>query len=427
MRVFALLLSALSVAHADIPAHCLATDVLGEWTYALSRASDSSDLKESCPAKDAKDKVAITLHAPNVATDAAGNRGSWTMIYDQGFEVTIHDRKYFHFMHYTTDASGNVTTDCGRSLADFGWAHDVPTPGRSPENWACFTASKTANGPLRSAAPARHGSGRLLGVPRSDVHLADAPKAVRNHPSEYEGLPDSFDWSDKTEKAPTGRIEPMRDQLTCGSCFAFAGTTMIAARARVKSDAANDANLMLSPQSIVSCTGYAQGCDGGFPYLVAKFAEDFGVPTDPCFPYEAGIVGERQPKCAKQCADKGALVRATNYRYVGGYFGNCSEAAMMRELVNSGPVAVGITVPQSFEDYRSGIYVEDKAAAAPYKPFEPTGHAVLVVGFGEEGGVKYWRVKNSWGRHFGETGYFRVRRGTDEISIESMAVATDVA
>ena len=68
--------------------------------------------------------------------------------------------------------------------------------------------------------------------------------------------------------------------------------------------------------------------------------------------------------------------------------------------------------------------------AEPYKPFEPTGHAVLIVGYGVDDGpsgpVKYWRVKNSWGRHFGETGYFRVRRGTDEIAIESMAVAADV-
>jgi len=101
----------------------------------------------------------------------------------------------------------------------------------------------------------------------------------------------------------------------------------------------------------------------------------------------------------------------------------------MRELVASGPLAVGITVPSSFEEYRSGVYIEPKAdgGAIGSKPFEPTGHAVLVVGYGvDEQGVKYWRVKNSWGRHFGETGYFRVRRGTDEISIESMAVATDV-
>ena len=103
---------------------------------------------------------------------------------------------------------------------------------------------------------------------------------------------------------------------------------------------------------------------------------------------------------------------------------------MMRALVEGGPLAVGITVPRSFEEYRSGIYVENKEegvhGTTPYKPFEPTGHAVLVVGYGVEDGVKFWRVKNSWGRHFGETGYFRVRRGTDEISIESMAVATDV-
>ena len=146
---------------------------------------------------------------------------------------------------------------------------------------------------------------------------------------------------------------------------------------------------------------------------------------------EAGIVGDAQPACAKQCADASQAWRATNYRYVGGYFGNCSEVAMMRELVSSGPLAVGITVPASFESYTSGVYVEDAAEGAgaaelAYAPFEPTGHAVLVVGYGEEDGEKYWRVKNSWGRHFGETGYFRVRRGTDEISIESMAVASDV-
>lgn len=139
---------------------------------------------------------------------------------------------------------------------------------------------------------------------------------------------------------------------------------------------------------------------------------------------------------------------------------------MMHALVSTGPLGVGITVPRSFEDYKSGVYIEDtrpaaEAEATPYKPFEPTGHAVLVVGYGVDNGIKYWRVKNSalsilapphppqpvwtgtkaqklatdssdrwtllgWGRHFGETGYFRVRRGTDEIAIESMAVTADV-
>lgn len=39
-------------------------------------------------------------------------------------------------------------------------------------------------------------------------------------------------------------------------------------------------------------------------------------------------------------------------------------------------------------------------------------HAVLVVGYGSEGGKDYWLVKNSWGKYFGEDGFFKIKRGT---------------
>jgi len=50
------------------------------------------------------------------------------------------------------------------------------------------------------------------------------------------------------------------------------------------------------------------------------------------------------------------------------------------------------------------------------------GHAIKIIGFGEEGGTKYWLVANSWNDEWGDKGFFKIKRGTNECQIENPVI-----
>lgn len=51
------------------------------------------------------------------------------------------------------------------------------------------------------------------------------------------------------------------------------------------------------------------------------------------------------------------------------------------------------------------------------------GHAVKLIGWGEEFGVPYWLMVNSWNDQWGDRGVFKIRRGTNECGIDNSTTA----
>merc|ERR1711935_91860 len=77
------------------------------------------------------------------------------------------------------------------------------------------------------------------------------------------------------------------------------------------------------------------------------------------------------------------------------------EAAVMKQ-----PVSVAIEADQTvFQHYTGGVLTNDACG-------ENLDHGVLAVGYGEDNGQKYWKVKNSWGTTFGEDGFIRIEKGS---------------
>lgn len=143
--------------------------------------------------------------------------------------------------------------------------------------------------------------------------------------------------------------------------------------------------------------------------------------SDP-YPAEGaqGCPSESSPKGPAACdADAKAPHNEFNndkYSFSGQIISPNGESAIQQAIVEGGPVEVAFTVYSDFENYASGIYQHKSGG-------QVGGHAVKMVGWGVDDGVKYWKIANSWNPYWGENGYFRMIRGQNEGGIESQVTA----
>jgi len=125
------------------------------------------------------------------------------------------------------------------------------------------------------------------------------------------------------------------------------------------------------------------------------------------------------PQCAKQCDSQSNYTTPYGKDKVfmkSSYSVSNNETAIRAEIFANGPVEAAFDVYEDFLTYRSGVYHHVSGGLAG-------GHAVKIIGWGVENGTNYWEVTNSWNSDWGNNGYFRILRGSDECGIEDDIVA----
>lgn len=232
----------------------------------------------------------------------------------------------------------------------------------------------------------------------SSVMLMDPASPVEKTPApqmkmKARATPDAYDARDD------GLLNPVKDQASCGSCWAFSAVgSMEAAWAK-----AGNELISLSEQMLVDPCGPGD-CNGGwvdraFDTLLSKGGDE--LETD--YPYTA----RNGASCKYDPAKKAASI-AGYERVMDGNSGNIQGIA--DSVYEHGPHSIYVYANSNFQHYSSGIFDDPSCSKSSYN------HAIINVGF--DMGQGYWIVRNSWAESWGEDGYIRMKSGENICNCE---------
>ncbi|MBA3028439.1 MAG: hypothetical protein FP816_06445 [Desulfobacteraceae bacterium] len=198
--------------------------------------------------------------------------------------------------------------------------------------------------------------------------------------------PATLDWRNE---GGINYVSPVKNQGSCGSCWAFATTAALESQVMIFQ---KGVLIDLSEQILVSCSG-AGSCAGGSSATASNFIRDVGLPLESCF----GYVGTDN-SCDNACVNW----PTSTYGIVGWHRAS-STTTTVNDIKNSlylyGPVVATMYVYNDFYSYRTGVYSYTTGAYVG-------AHAIMVVGYDDIN--QCFLVKNSWGTGWGEAGYFKI-------------------
>jgi len=275
-----------------------------------------------------------------------------------------------------------------------------------PRAMECFAKTQATIDRLnKEQATANHGWNDFTDMCEEDFksyHSLTVPLRVRSPIAPYTSQQVSAlvndtgaDWRTK------GAVTPVKNQGRCGSCWSFSSTGNMEGQHFL----ASKTLVSLSEQELVSCSKNGnQGCNGGlmdnaFTWII----QQGGAVTESDYPYTSGT--GQTGKCDESKKTNIAAKFSSKKDLPN------DETQMAAWVGDNGPLAVAVDASQHWQTYNKGIVSNCNG--------KQLDHGVLIVGFGTDAGTDYWIVKNSWGPSWGEQGYIRLARGTNQCDIKA--------
>jgi len=227
---------------------------------------------------------------------------------------------------------------------------------------------------------------------------------------------DNFDHGRNLQTLPAevdfealGKVTPIKNQGSCGSCWAFATMGILESQYLILNRTATATSINFSEQYQMNCDYNNYSCQGGSVYSALWWLRYNGgtVQNEDAFSYLI-----KNQVCSKSSTR--FPITVNNF-----YVVSQSEYSMKYALYMYGPIASALNAGL-LQTYKGGIIDFENYAPGTDCPntTADVNHAVIIVGYGTENGVDYWKVKNSWGPTWGEKGYFRIARGKNMCGIQ---------
>lgn len=203
-----------------------------------------------------------------------------------------------------------------------------------------------------------------------------------------------WDWRNRHGKS---WITSVKNQGSCGSCWAFAATG--ATEALVNLYYNQLWNLDLSEQDMLSCSG-AGTCNGGWPHVTLDYITSTGIVNEAAFPYQWSDLD-----CSLKSASPAELIKIGGRIDYGSALYPRTEDDLKRMIIEKGPISGGIydwshamtlVGYKVVEEGDNFFYGDGTTVYHAYDLTVPAGSLLI--------GKPVWIFKNSWG-NWGDGGY----------------------